>query len=139
MKWQHYNNIKSAMWYIEKLLTEIDTSLDKKEDDIYNSIEIDLTKKQVNQIKKQLKKLYAILEETKKIFDLEVKPLKLSRLIDANTIFIWKTIEDSWSSEMEKSHGKISSVDKKKQIDKLLSKIMQLTNKIRETAKYETI
>ena len=127
------------MWYIEELLRGIEASLDKRENNVYHSIEIDLTKEQINQIKKQLKEIYAILKEAKRIFGLEVESLKLSRIIDTSTGFIWKTIEDSWSSRMEKTSGKISSVDKKKQIDELLSKILQLTNKIRETAKYEAL
>jgi hypothetical protein len=127
------------MWYIEELLRGIEASLDKRENNVYKPIEIDLTKEQVNQIKKQLKEIYAILKEAKRIFGLEVESLKLSRIIDTSTGFIWKTIEDSWSSRMEKTSGKISSVDKKKQIDELLSKILQLTNKIRETAKYEAL
>ena len=139
MEWQHYSSIKSTMWYIEELLRGIEASLDKRENNVYHPIEIDLTKEQINQIKKQVKEIYAILEEAKRIFGLEVEPLKLSRIIDTSTGFIWKTIEDSWSSRMEKTSGKISSVDKKKQIDELLSKIMQLTNKIRETAKYEAL
>jgi len=127
------------MWYIEELLLRIEASLDKRENNVYHPIEIDLTKEQINQIKKQVKEIYAILEEAKRIFGLEVEPLKLSSIIDTSTGFIWKTIEDSWSSKMEKKSGKISSVEKKKQIDELLSKIMQLTNKIRGTAKYGTL
>jgi len=127
------------MWYIEKLLHEIELSLEDKENKAYEVVEIDLTKKQINEIKKQLKKLYSILRKVKNDFSLNVEPIKLSRVIDTNTGFIWKTIEESWSSEMEKKSGKISSNDKKKHNDSSLSKILELTNNIREIAKYEKI
>ena len=139
MQWQHYNSIKSTMWYIEKLLHEIESSLEDKENKFYELVEIDLTKKQINEIQKQLKDLYSILKKAKNDFDLSVEPIKLSRIIDINTGFIWKTIEDSFSLEMEKKSGKIRSNDKKKYLDNLLSEIMGLTNKIRGIAKYEKI
>lgn len=134
MEWQHYNNIKSTMWYIEKLLHEIETSLEEKEL-TYNKIEIDLTKEQIKQVKKQLKEIYQILKKAKKDFNLEPEPLKLSRIIDTNTAFIWKTIEDSWSFKIEKKAGNISSDEKKKNIDELLKKIMNLTINIRNISK----
>ena len=137
MQGQHYNSIKSTMWYIERLLHEIELYLEDKENKAYKVVEIDLTKKQINEIKKQLKELYIILRKVKNDFDLNVEPIKLSRIINTNTGFIWKTIEDSWSSEMEKKSGKISSNNKKKHLDSLLSKILELTNTIREIAKYE--
>jgi len=125
------------MWYIEKLLHEIELSLEDKENKAYKVVEIDLTKRQINEIKKQLKELYSILMKVKNDFGLNVEPIKLSRIIDTNTGFIWKTIEDSWSFEMEKKSGRISSNDKKKHLDSLLSKTLELTNNIREIAKYE--
>lgn len=126
------------MWYIEKLLYEVELSLDESEKNMYEPIEIDLTNEQINMIKKQLKKLYADLDKVKKFFGLEFEPIKLSRIIDTNTGFIWETIEDTWPSKMEKTSGKINSDDKKKQIDEMLTRILKLTNKIREAAKYET-
>ena len=135
MQWQHYNSLKSTMWYIEGLLRETELCLNEKEKKIYRPVEIDLTKEQVNLIKGRLKKLYAVLEEAKSNFSLEVEPMKVSRIIDVNTSFIWKTIEDAWSSEMERKSGKITSVEKKKQIDSLLKKVLEFTNKIREIAK----
>jgi|GEM_PF-3662240 len=139
MQWQHYNSIKSAMWYIERLLHEIEVSLEDKENKAYKVVENDLTQRQINEIKKQLKALYSILKKAKNDFGLAVEPIKVSRIIDANTGFIWKTIEDSWSSEIEKKSGKIRSNDKKQQLDSLLSKILDSTNNIREIAKYERI
>jgi hypothetical protein len=123
------------MWYIEGLLRETELCLNEKEKKIYRPVEIDLTKEQVNLIKGRLKKLYAVLEEAKSNFSLEVEPMKVSRIIDVNTSFIWKTIEDAWSSEMERKSGKIASAEKKKQIDNLLKKVLEFTNKIREIAK----
>jgi len=122
------------MWYIEKLLHEIELSLEDKEDLVYHPVKIDLSREQINQIKKQLKELYSLLKKAKMDFNLNVEPIKLSRIIDTNTRFIWKTIEDSWSSEIEKKSGKINSEDKKKQIDELLNRILKSTNKIREAA-----
>jgi len=139
MQWQHYNSIKSTMHYIEKLLHEIELSLEDRENKTYEVVEIDLTNKQINEIKKQLKDLYSILSKVKNDFSLNVKPIKLSRIIDSNTVFIWKTIEDSWSFEIEKKSGKISSNEKKEYIDSSLSKILKLTNNIRGIAKYEKI
>jgi len=139
MQWQHYNSIKSTMWYIEKLLHEIDLSLEDKENNAYNIVEIDFNKRQINEIKKQLNELYSILRKVKNDFDLNVEPIKLSRIIDTNIGFIWQTIEDSWSSEMEKKSGKISSNDNKKHLDSLLSKILELTNNLKGIAKHEKI
>ena len=127
------------MWYIERLLHEIEVSLEDKENKAYKVVENDLTQRQINEIKKQLKALYSILKKAKNDFGLAVEPIKVSRIIDANTGFIWKTIEDSWSSEIEKKSGKIRSNDKKQQLDSLLSKILDSTNNIREIAKYERI
>ena len=139
MQWQHYNSIKSTMWYIEKLLNEIEVSLEDKENKAYRVVEIDLTKKQINEIKKRLNELYSLLKKVKDDFSLDVESIKLSKIIDTNTGFIWETIEDSWSFEMEKKSGRISSDDKKKQLDNLLSKILELTNNIRGITKYEKI
>jgi len=135
MQWQHYNNLKSNITYIEELLREIESSLNKKEKSIYKAIEVDLTKKQINSIKNCLKKIYSDLKKAKSNFNLEVKPIKSSKIIDANTRFIWITVEDTWPSKMEKACGKITSVEKKKQIDDLLKKILKSTNKIRKIAK----
>ncbi|MBN1275262.1 hypothetical protein JXA12_03140 [Candidatus Woesearchaeota archaeon] len=133
MQWQHYSSVKSAMWYIEGLLHEIELSL--REGNLsYHAVEIDLTKKQINDIMKQVKALYSILKKAKKDFNLNSEPVKLSRIIDVNTGYIWKTVEDSWSSEIEKKSGKISSAEQKKQLDILLSNILELTNKIRSVA-----
>jgi len=127
------------MEYIEKLLHEIELSLEDKENKVYEIVEIDLTKRQINEIKKQLKELYSLLRKARNDFGLNVEPIKLSRIIDTNTGFIWQTIEDSWSFEMEKKSGRISSNDKKKHFDSLLSKILELTNNIKGIAKYEKI
>jgi len=127
------------MWYIEKLLNEIEVSLENKENKAYRVVEIDLTKKQINKIKKRLNELYSLLKKVKDDFSLDVESIKLSKIIDTNTGFIWETIEDSWSFEMEKKSGRISSDDKKKQLDNLLSKILELTNNIRGITKYEKI
>ncbi len=121
------------MAYIEKLLQEIELSLEDKQL-AYSAIEIDLTKEQIEDVKKQLKKLRALLIEAKDDFDLVAEPVKLSRIIDTNTGFVWKTIEEAKSSEVEKRFGQISSDDKKKNIDELLTKIFEETKKIRKTA-----
>jgi phage-related protein len=135
MKWQHYNEIKSSMRYIESLLRDIEKSLNSDEKSIYEPVRVDLTKKEIAQVKKELKKLFADLEEAKKSFGLEVEPINASKIIEVNTGFVWKTIEDTWSHKIEKTSGKISSDEKKKQIDALLDKILKSSNRIREAVK----
>lgn len=86
MQWQHgYNSMKSTMRYIEKLLHEKEFSLINKKNLVHYTVEIDLIKWQINKIKQQLKELYSVLREVKKDFSLEVKSIKLSKIIDTNT------------------------------------------------------
>ena len=139
MQWQHYNKFISSMWYIEKLLREIDTTLDEREKNIYKPVRMDLTKRQVALIKKQLKKLYSELEEVTRIFGIKPESISASRIIDANTGFIWETIEDTWSSRIEKTSGKIKSDDEKNKIDESLARILESTNMIRKITKYDAI
>jgi len=124
------------MWYIEKLLRDIESSLNENEN-IYTEIEIDLTKEQIKSIKEQIEDMYMCLTEVKSSFDIETKPSKLSRIIEVNTDFIWETIEETWSSKMEKTSGKIGSLDKKRLIDENLNKILGMTNKIKKLLKNE--
>ena len=114
METRHYSTIRSSMSYIEKLLNEIESSLNSKENKIYKGVEIDLSKKQIFLIKKQLKKLNKNLAKAKETFNLEYDSIKLSKLIDVNTSYIWETIEDTWSSKIEKMSGKINSEEKGK-------------------------
>ena len=131
MEWQHYNKLESVLWFVEKLAREIEELLDRKES-IYASVAMDLDETQANTVRQHLKGIFASLEEAKRTFGLKSKQVELSRVIEANTSFIWESIEDSWSSKMEKKSGKISPESKKKEIDRALRKILDLSNKIRE-------
>ena len=129
MESQHYNKLESALWFVEKLVREIEGSMERK-DGIYASFEIDLDEERIKAVRKLLKDIYAGLEEAKRTFGLESKQVKLSRLIETNTSFIWETIEKTWSSRMEKTSGKSISESDKQEIDKALRKILDLSNKL---------
>lgn len=130
MNWQHYNKLASAMAYIEKLVLEIESSLDGRKR-IYEEIDLDLTPEQVDAVRKEVEEILEYLDEVKKSFNLEVSPLKASRVIETNASFIWETIENTYSSKIEKSSGKIDSAEEKKRMDEFLDKILSRANKIR--------
>ena len=134
MKWQHYNRLRCNVWYIETLLREMESTFYKKEG-IYKHVEIDLSKEQIQSINEQLKRLYSILEEIQKTFHLENEPINASRVVYINALDILETIEETWSSYMEKTSGKIDSIEEKKQIDEYLNRIITYTKHIKEIVK----
>jgi len=76
--------------------------------------------------------LYKVLEKIQKHFNLKNNPIKASKIIQGGIFSIRETIDETWSSYMEKTSGKINSVDEKKQIDGYLNEILQHTNRIKE-------
>ena len=138
MEWQHYNVLRSNMWYVEELLHEIESSLNKKEG-IYKHVEIDLTTEQISTINEQIVQLSKVLKKIQKNFTLENEPTKASKVIQMNIYGIEETISETWSSYMEKTSGKINSVEEKKQIDDCLNEILQYTNRLREIIRIKDI
>jgi hypothetical protein len=137
MEWQHYNVLRSNMWYVEELLHEMESSLNSsnKNKGVYKHVEIDLTKKQILLITEQIEMLLEILEKIQKTFNLENEATNASKIIQINILGILETISETWSSYMEKTSGKIDSVEEKKQIDGYLNEILQHTNRIKEIRK----
>jgi len=137
MEWQHYNVLRSNMWYVEELLHEMESSLNSlnKNKGVYKHVEIDLTKKQILLITEQIEILLEILEKIQKTFNLENEAMKATKIIQMNTLGILETISETWSSYIEKTSGKIDSVEEKKQIDGYLNEILQHTNRIKEIRK----
>jgi len=125
------------MWYVEELLHEMESSLNSlnKNKAVYKHVEIDLTKKQILLITEQIEMLLEILEKIQKTFNLENEATNASKIIQINTYDILNTIDETWSSYMEKTSGKIDSVEEKKQIDGYLNEILQHTNRIKEIRK----
>jgi len=125
------------MWYVEELLHEMESSLNSlnKNKAVYKHVEIDLTKKQILLITEQIEMLLEILEKIQKTFNLENEATNASKIIQINTYDILNTINETWSSYMEKTSGKIDSVEEKKQIDGYLNEILQHTNRIKEIRK----
>ena len=125
------------MWYVEELLHEMESSLNSlnKNKGVYKHVEIDLTKKQILLITEQIEMLLEILEKIQKTFNLENEATNASKIIQINTYDILNTINETWSSYMEKTSGKIDSVEEKKQIDGYLNEILQHTNRIKEIRK----
>jgi len=76
--------------------------------------------------------LYTVLKKIQKNFTLENEPTKASKIIQINIYGIEETISETWSSYMEKTSGKIKSVEEKKQIDGYLNEILQYSNRLRE-------
>ena len=134
MEWQHYNVLRCNMWYVEELLHEMESSLNKKEG-IYKHVEIDLTTEQISTINEQIVQLFKVLKKIQKNFTLENEPTKASKVIQMNIYGIEETISETWSSYIEKTSGKINSVEEKKQIDRYLNEILQHTNRIKEIRK----
>jgi len=133
MEWQHYNVLRCNMWYVEELVCEMESSLDKnKREGIYEHVEIDLTKELIQSINEQIVQLYKVLEKIQKNFNLKNNPIKASKIIQGGIFSIRETIDETWSSYMEKTSGKINSVDEKKQIDGYLNEILRYTNRIKE-------
>ena len=121
------------MWYVEELVCEMESSLDKnKREGIYEHVEIDLTKELIQSINEQIVQLYKVLEKIQKNFNLKNNPIKASKIIQGGIFSIRETIDETWSSYMEKTSGKINSVDEKKQIDGYLNEILRYTNRIKE-------
>ena len=79
--------------------------------------------------------LLKILKKIQKTFKLENEATNASKIIQINTLDILNTISETWSSYMEKTSGKIDSVEEKKQIDRYLNEILQHTNRIKEIRK----
>ena len=138
MEWQHYNVLRSNMWYVEELLHEMESSLNKKEG-IYKHVEIDLTTEQISTINEQIVQLFKVLKKIQKNFTLENEPTKASKVIQMNIYGIEETISETWSSYIEKTSGKINSVEEKKQIDDCLNEILQYTNRLREIIRIKDI
>ena len=138
MEWQHYNVLRCNMWYVEELLHEIESSLNKKEG-IYKHVEIDLTTEQISTINEQIVQLFKVLKKIQKNFTLENEPTKASKVIQMNIYGIEETISETWSSYMEKTSGKINSVEEKKQIDDCLNEILQYTNRLRKIIRIKDI
>ena len=138
MEWQHYNVLRCNMWYVEELLHEIESSLNKKEG-IYKHVEIDLTTEQISTINEQIVQLSKVLKKIQKNFTLKNEPTKASKIIQMNIYGIEETISETWSSYMEKTSGKINSVEEKKQIDDYLNEILQYTNRLREIIRIKDI
>jgi len=138
MEWQHYNVLRCNMWYVEELLHEMESSLNKKEG-IYKHVEIDLTTEQISTINEQIVQLFKVLKKIQKNFTLENEPTKASKVIQMNIYGIEETISETWSSYMEKTSGKINSVEEKKQIDDCLNEILQYTNRLREIIRIKDI
>jgi len=131
MEWKHYNLLRAHMWYIEKLLREIDSSL-KKGESIYDHIEVDFTKEQIQLINQQIRQLYTIMENIRNTFNLKDSPKKTSRILKGHLYFIRETIDETRPLHLEKTSGKINSIDEKKQIDGFLNEILHYTNHIEE-------
>jgi len=138
MEWQHYNVLRCNMWYVEELLHEMESSLNKKEG-IYKHVEIDLTTEQISTINEQIVQLFKVLKKIQKNFTLENEPTKASKVIQMNIYGIEETISETWSSYMEKTSGKINSVEEKKQIDDCLNEILQYTNRLRKIIRIKDI
>ena len=128
------------MWYVEELVCEMESSLDKnKREGIYEHVEIDLTKELIQSINEQIVQLYKVLEKIQKNFNLKNNPIKASKIIQGGIFSIRETIDETWSSYMEKTSGKINSVDEKKQIDGYLNELLRYTNRIREIIRIKDI
>jgi hypothetical protein len=125
------------MWYVEELLHEMESSLNSlhKKEGIYKHVEIDLTTEQILSINEQIMQLYKVLEKIQKNFNLENVSMKASKIIQINIYGIQETISETWSSYMEKTSGKINSVEEKKQIDGYLNEILPHINRIKEITK----
>ena len=119
------------MWYIEKLVREIEFSLSGS-NSIYEAIEVDLSPAEIASIRKEIEAIRTTLGDAKKSFGLKVSPVRASRIIEVDAGFIWETVEDTHSSRLEKGSGKIDSPDEKKRIDEFLHRIMSRTNRIRK-------
>jgi len=130
MEWQHYARIMSSMAYIEGLLIDIEDGISGKKQ-IYKKIRNDMTEEQIISVKTEIKKIRALLNKTKKEFNLEHNEFALSHIINVDSNYIWTTIEDLWSHKMEKSSGKISSTEKKEKLDKILTEIYNSTTNLK--------
>jgi len=119
------------MAYIEGLLKEIKESISSKED-IYTSVQNDLTREQTLQVEDELKKMKSLLKQAKEGFRLEHNKIELSKIIAVNCSFIWGTIEDLWSNKMEKSSGKIRSNEKKEKLDTILKQLSEHNTRIQK-------
>ena len=129
MEWHQYSSIRATMNYIEKLLREIELAIEQP-DNIYSLIENDLSKKQVEAIREEVNQMFIILEDAMNSFPMEKSSLTLSKIVDVNSLFILKTIEDSWSSKLEKKSGKTNMESEKEKLDRILKKLEEKVYKL---------
>lgn len=129
MQWQHYNRIKASMDYIERLLRDVEKSIDG-EYFIYKKVKNDLNDEQRRKIKNHISETYIVLEDARGYFNLEPNSPFLSKIIHVNCGLIWETLEDMWSFKMEKTSGAIRSKRQKERLDNFINKILKHTNDI---------
>jgi len=129
MQWQHYNRIKASMDYIERLLRDVEKSIDS-EYFIYKKVKNDLNDEQRRKIKNRISEIYIILEDAKEYFNLEPNSPLLSKIIYVDCGLIWEALEDTWSFKMEKSSGAIRSRKQKERLDDFINKILKHTKDI---------
>jgi len=122
------------MSYIEGLIGELEEGVSGKAG-IYKSVQNDLTKEQILQVEDELKEMKALLKQAKEEFKLEDKKMGLSKIMAVNCSFIWATIEDLWSSKIEKSSGKIHSKEKKDKLDAILKQLYEHNTRIQKVIK----
>ncbi|NIA04241.1 MAG: hypothetical protein GWP09_02720 [Nitrospiraceae bacterium] len=128
MDWKHYNNLRSSFKYIENLLIDTDVTLSVKNKAVFQPVKLDLSEKQVYTIKKDINKFFEVMKKAKHSFNIESTPISASRILKVNLSFIWKTIEDSWSSKIEKTTGSFKSDEEKEKLDAVLHEAMMLVN-----------
>ncbi|MEM4259915.1 MAG: hypothetical protein QXG00_01635 [Candidatus Woesearchaeota archaeon] len=131
---QQLNKLKSSMEYIESLIIYIEDVISGKKK-TYEKIHNDLTQEQTLAIKNEIKNIRALLKKTKKDFDLEHQEFSLSHVINVKCNFIWETIEDLRSQTFEKSSGKITSQQKKEEIDSIVKQLFESTMRIKGLVK----
>ena len=129
MESYHYRKIKSGLAYVERLLLDMEDALAGKQH-TFSRTRNNLTDEQALAAKAEIKKLHALLKKAKETFNLEHDEYALSHVIDVDSSYIWETLEDLWSHKVEKSSGKIHSLEQKEQLDKIIRQLYERTTEL---------
>lgn len=133
MEWHQANRIKASMAYIEKLLNELEEHLDGKKS-VYHKVHNDLSREEAEKTRILLKELLEEVKKAKQEFRLNEDEFNLSHIMEVDSNFIWETVEDLWSKKLEKSSGKIDSIEEKERLDKILSSIYDKSVELKRIA-----
>jgi len=134
MEWRHYNVLRASLWSIEKLLHEMELSLEGR-GSIFEHMDVDFTPAQIRAFREQFEQSYQLMRRIQKTFKLKDEPIRASIIFQGHLYFIQETIDETRPSSMEKGSGAIDSEDEKEKIDRYLDELSLHAKEIKKIMK----